>query len=242
MKPYYEQDGITIYNGNCLDIMPSLAPVELIATDPPYGVAKTEWDGMPEWEILLAGLGERIKSCITEEGVAIVFCATRFLDKTIRYMGLPYRWLFIWHCSNNMIPGDIGFAKYTAAPIFSNRKSVFVNAQDLRHYPAGTAELKNNGHPTPKPVEIMAYLISHFCKEGGSVLDPCSGSGSTLVAAKRCGRKAIGIEINSKYCDLAIARLSQTELFGIAPAENAEAGSTSANTGSMPCQQLAVDF
>ena len=65
----------------------------------------------------------------------------------------------------------------------------------------------------PKPVEIMEYLISHFCKVGGSVLDPCFGSGSTLVAAKHLGRKAIGIEINSEYCDMAIARLQQTELF-----------------------------
>src|SRR5690606_33982970 len=66
-----------------------------------------------------------------------------------------------------------------------------------------------NGHPTPKPIPLMAELVSASTRPGDLVLDPFAGSGSVLIAAKNLGRRAIGIEIEERYCELAAERLSQ---------------------------------
>ena len=68
-------------------------------------------------------------------------------------------------------------------------------------------------HPTQKPVALFEYLIKTYTNEGDLVLDNCMGSGTTLVAAKMLGRKAVGIEISEKYCEIAKKRLAQEVLF-----------------------------
>ena len=73
---------------------------------------------------------------------------------------------------------------------------------------------ENGAHPTQKPVGLVAKLIRLFGDEGGTVLDPFAGSGTSLLAARDCGCKAIGIEREEKYCEIAARRLSQGVLFG----------------------------
>jgi site-specific DNA-methyltransferase (adenine-specific) len=69
-------------------------------------------------------------------------------------------------------------------------------------------------HPTPKPIELACHFIGLHTKPGQLVLDPFAGHGSTLEAAKLCGRRAIGIEIEERYCEIAANRLAQGVLFG----------------------------
>lgn len=206
-KPYYEDDAVTIYHADCRDILPYLPKVDLVLTDPPYGVKKTEWDGNDYWHQMLLILSDNLN---TLTDTAILFCATRYIGETIKMINLPYRWQFIAYSPNNMIPGDIGFAKYTSALIFSLKKSIHSNAQDLREYMAGTNELNCIDHPTPKPLSCLAYLTEHFSRPSDTILDPFLGSGTTAFAAKKLGRKCIGIEIEEKYCENAAKRCSQT--------------------------------
>lgn len=69
------------------------------------------------------------------------------------------------------------------------------------------------GHPCPRPLNTVMYIVENYSVSRETILDPFAGSGTTLVAAKRLGRKAIGIEISEKYCRIAIDRLRQRELF-----------------------------
>lgn len=84
------------------------------------------------------------------------------------------------------------------------------NRPDLR-YPSSVQQFNRERglHPTQKPVDLMAYMIRTYTNAGELVLDICMGSGTTLVAAKRTGRRALGIEINEKYCEIAANRASQ---------------------------------
>jgi site-specific DNA-methyltransferase (adenine-specific) len=67
-------------------------------------------------------------------------------------------------------------------------------------------------HPTEKPVSLLRYLVEKHSPDAGLVLDPFMGAGSTLVAAKRCGRRSIGVELNEHYCEIAAKRLEQEVL------------------------------
>jgi site-specific DNA-methyltransferase (adenine-specific) len=185
--------------------------IDLVLTDPPYGVNKAEWDKYLDWKMTLKLCGEYIDKKIKENGVLICFTSTRFLADTLTFFKTAYRWQFIWYASNNMIPGDIGFAKYTSALIFSNAKSIHHNLQDLKEYPAGTNELKENFHPTPKPLLIIQYLIDGFTKEGDLILDPFSGSGTTAIACHKMNRRFICIEKEKKYVDLSRQRLKDEQ-------------------------------
>ena len=194
---------------DCLEGMKQIEDksIDLILTDPPYGVDK---EGIANDKTLWA-YELNYKRVLKNSGVLIIFTSTKYLKKVLNLINLPYKWQFIWYCSNNMIAGGMGFAKYTSALIFSEG-NIFRNAQDCREYPAGTNELKNINHPTPKPTKIIRYLLEKYSEEDELVLDPFMGSGTTAVACKQLNRNFIGFEINQEYVDIANKRLAQETL------------------------------
>lgn len=206
IEPYYDQDGITIYHGDCSEILPALAPVELIVTDPPYGIGYEYGDGTDDspdkhWSWFLP-----ILEMMREASPQVVFTHRQ---EAIWHLPKPDH-LAVWHKPFNLTYSIKGWqAKWE--PIFIYGGVVTKMASGAKR-PSSTDSWAYNttpniyGHPATKPVELMREIISTF---SGVVCDPFMGSGTTLRAAKDLGRRAIGIEINKDYCDIAIERLRQ---------------------------------
>lgn len=210
MKPYYDHAGITIYLGDCRDILPQLPKVDLVLTDPPYGLKQDarriasrgkgsevidygpfEWDSEPATR-------EEIEACL--------HAATKTIIWGGNYFHLPpsRAWL-VWDKINS---GD-----------FADCELAWTNLQMsvrlFRHMWNGMLRESERDtkrvHPTQKPIALMKWCL-RFAPDAQVILDPFMGSGTTLRAAKDLGRKAIGIEIEEKYCEIAVRRLSQEVL------------------------------
>jgi site-specific DNA-methyltransferase (adenine-specific) len=205
--PYFEdrEHGITLYCGDCREILPLLPDGECDAcvTDPPYGVKIACWDNeMPPQSIL--------DECLSvATGTVIWFGAASMVLEFAKYEPRPDR-LIIWSPRFTLLKIAKNGLAYRWHPIALWRDyKQSVISWDILDDPTECG----NGweHPATKPIALMSKLVSAWSVK--SVLDPFCGSGTTLVAAKQLGRKAIGIEISEKYCKIAVDRLRQMELF-----------------------------
>lgn len=205
VKPYYEEPGITIYNADCRDILPHLEPVDLVLTDPPYGMnfqsnyRHIKHEGIfgdNELPIEVIKVLAKIPN-----NASYIFCRWDNLSQMP-----PPKSVLAW-VKNNWSMGDLEHEhgrQWEAICFYQLVGHKFIKRiPDVIH----NDRTGNNLHPTEKPVDLMMRLIS--CNEGDIILDPFMGSGTTLRAAKDLGRKAIGIEIEEKYCEIAVKRLQQ---------------------------------
>jgi hypothetical protein len=202
VKPYYERDGIVIYHGDCRDILPTLGPVDLVLTDPPYGVGKAEWDDafLLDWLPLAAR--------VAGNALAIMPGISNLLRLPETIDGLEYKWTLSVHVINAIVRGAVGFGNWIPCVVYVREGgSIYTCNQD-----AGEIAIRGTmpDHPCPKPYDAMRWLVQRL--PGDLILDPFMGSGTTLRAAKDLGRKAIGIEIEEKYCEIAVKRLAQEVL------------------------------
>ena len=191
-KPYYQDSAVTIYHGDCREVLPYLPSVELVLTDPPYpnnaghfveGIAAANEFlskyQCPHWRV--------------------------FWDEMSRPpVPLPLVAIHIWHRTNTNRPDNY-------EPIYEFNSDGAKRAS--RVYPfcvifPGLTGINATGHPTEKNEK----LISALCGKAEHILDPFMGSGTTLRAAKNLNRKAVGIEINERYCEIAANRMCQEVL------------------------------
>lgn len=200
MKAYYQDNFCTIYHGDCREILPSLPRVDLVLTDPPYGVDKAAWDTvLPMDRLHLAALKA------DTVGVMPGICNLPLMPE---YLGaLHYRWTLSVRISNGMTRSPVGFGNWIACMIYSNSESIHSTSQDATEI-AITGEKVN--HPCPKPLAAMKWLLSRF--EAATILDPFAGSGTTLRAAKDLGKVSIGIEKEEVHCETIAKRLAQEVL------------------------------
>ena len=217
MKPYYEEKGITIYNCDCRELLPQLGPVDLVLTDPPYGIniaAKPNVGGTER--IKRGGFGnvrpsvfeisDWDKEAPSKETLTQVISASeRAIIWGGNYFGLPGTsgWL-VWDKDNagthfadcelawTNLPGAVRKFKWRWNGMLQEN----MGRKDFRQ------------HPTQKPVALMKWCIQQ-AGQPQTILDPFLGSGTTLRAAKDLGLSAIGIEIEEKYCEIAAERLRQ---------------------------------
>jgi DNA modification methylase len=208
MTPYYADDLVTIYHGDCREWMPE---ADVLVTDPPYGMGYQSNFALTGPSRPIAGDGDTT----LRDWLLSVWTGPALVFGTWRVPRPPCDQLLVWDkgdtpgMGNLTIPwGPSHEEVYVIGSGFSGRRSGSV----LRVRGYGAMADARPDHPTPKPVALMAQLIEKC--PSGTILDPFMGSGTTLVAAKSLGRKAIGIEIEERYCEIAAQRCSQ-EVLGL---------------------------
>ena len=210
VKPYYDHGGITIYHGDCREILPTLPPVDLVLTDPPYGM---DWHGhglsTQTWNGLQNDDGDLdLRPILNMPCEVVAFGANCYPEQ------LPHRGR--WICWDKRVVESAD--KMLGSPFelaWRNIDHGYDTMVRLQHGGVVNADggKQKRVHPTQKPVGLMARIIHLYPKTSETILDPFMGSGTTLRAAKDLGRKAIGIEIEEKYCEIAAKRLAQEVLF-----------------------------
>lgn len=218
MKPYYQDDATTIFHGDCREILPSLPKVDLVLTDPPYGIGAdknlraNKQHGKAAAPSRDYGAGQW--DSVTPEPWVLQMIMARAKWQIIwggNYFGLQgSRGWLVWDKDNS----DNGYADCELA--WTNLDKA---VRKIRYRWAGMlqenmADKEPRFHPTQKPVPVMTWAIGHAPDDCQTILDPFMGSGTTLRAAKDLGRKAIGIEIEEKYCEIAAKRMAQ-EVFAL---------------------------
>lgn len=224
MTPYYDHGGITIYHGDCREVLAAVEiQADLLCTDPPYGIGASrkehygdgvkvhrtgfgagkkiakrdygdsEWDDAPPDAALVELIRSRARHHIIFGG---------------NYFPLPPSkcWL-VW----DKLRGNTDFADCELAWTNLNR-AVRRIAYKWNGFLVDPSSTDVRVHPTQKPLAVMRWAIQQAPDDCGLVFDPFMGSGTTLVAAKELGRRAIGIELDERYCEFAAQRLAQEVL------------------------------
>ena len=218
LKPYYDDgNGIVIYHGDCREILPHLEPVDLVLTDPPYGVELGSKANNGRERIAytrLADNDETINEVVALLSMVIVrtkrMVLTPGVKNMLRYPTPTHIGSFYYPAASGCNPW--GFSCWQ--PIYFYGKDPYGGKGSRPDSYSSTEAAEQNGHPCPKPIGQWSWLMARTSLEGETILDPFMGSGTTLRAAKDLGRKAIGIEIEEKYCEIAANRLRQ-EVLGL---------------------------
>ena len=214
MNPYYQDANVTLYHGDCREI-DAWESAHLLLTDPPYGIA---WN-QGRWSRKLG------RAVVEHEGIANDH-DTAARDYVVGQWGQikpafifgalniapPYgtRQTLIWRKANDAgVFGSIAGWRRDCEAIYmlGNWPGASPARSSIIATSVGTKTYINGGHPHTKPTPLLELLLSHA--PGGLVADPFAGSGSTLVAARNLGRKAIGVELEERYCELIARRLDQ---------------------------------
>lgn len=205
MKPYYDEGGITIYNGDCRQFREWLQ-ADVMVSDPPYGMAYQSG-----WKESSNVAGDR-STVARDEALALWGHKPAILFgrwSVARPEGT--RMVLYWDKGDWPGMGDLQL------PWGPSTEEIYILGHGFIGKRAGQIvpchkRITDGHHPTEKPVELMKEILAHC--PAGTVADPFMGSGSTLVAAKFMGRRAIGVEVEEKYCEIAARRLAQGVLFG----------------------------
>lgn len=220
LKPYYEEPGITMYHGDCRDVLPALGTVDAVISDAPYGVnfdygtgyhdrrnnhAQWLWPIIEEAERhIVSGYmaifqpsmrAREWVSCFPREW-SLIACPKSFGQIHRSHVIRMTDYVLYWNV------GEV----VRWQPSSGIQRDWFLSKAVVPH--------RHNPllHPCSRPIDTMTYLVDLLCRPRGQVLDCFMGAGTTLLAAKTLGRQAIGIEIEERFCEMAVKRLCQAVL------------------------------
>lgn len=222
--PYYDSDDITVYHGNALEIIPQLPQVDLIVTDPPYRCisgGNTKNPNRPSGilsindgkvfkhnDISTADYAGLFYSVLSDPSHCYLMINNLNLEDALRDFreaGFGFHNMLPWF-KGSATPSRWYMKNVEPILFFRKGKAFPINdcgSTSLLQHPNPRKKL----HPTQKPVQLMCEMIRNSSYVGQTVLDPFSGSGSTLMAARQLNRKAIGIELDEAYCEVIADRL-----------------------------------
>jgi DNA modification methylase len=226
VTPYYEQDGIVIYHGDCRDVLPELtARVDVVLTDPPFFMPATHYQSRVQYQrawadtsILATFWAVIVDACLPHlkpTGHFIAFCNGDSYPVFYPEMYRRFDFLkcLVWD-KGHVGLGRVWRNQHELAIAGRWNTSEFNDDGKLRAdiFQFKATASADREHPVEKPTLMLSWLLAAVAPPGGLVLDPFMGSGSTLEAAKRCGVRGIGIEAEERYCEIAARRLSQDVL------------------------------
>lgn len=222
MTPYYDQDGITLYLGDCREVTGWLK-ADVLVTDPPYGL---KWD-VPSYNGGKGHPGIANDSDASARDAVLRLWGTRpsvVFGSPVAPMPLGVKQVLVWQKPPDTgIFGCVGGFRRDWEAVYllgrwpgskAERTSVLRSAAPslVSIVAARYPNYRGTGHPHTKPLDLMSGLVT-ACPPG-VVADPFAGSGSTLLAARSSGRRAIGVEVDERYCEIIASRLAQGDLFG----------------------------
>jgi adenine-specific DNA-methyltransferase len=223
MKPYFERDGITLFHGDCQDVLRGMdsESVDFVLTDPPYlvsyrpstykvrwpkfkGVIKGDSDG--RW---LAPVFSDVWRVLVNDSLCLSFYGWPHADAFLTVWKLVgFRPVSQIVCVKNGIGlGYFSRAQHEAAYLLAKGKSqkpakAMSDVLDWRR-------VIDSDHQNQKPLAMISRLVAAYAPEKSLIVDPFSGSGTTLLAARNLGHRAIGVEVEERYCEITAKRLSQ---------------------------------
>ena len=258
-KAYTESD-FELHKADCLKVYSSISDgeIDLLLTDPPYGMTRNGWD-TKDFRDMLSETWSHWNRIVKPNGAVVVMAASPF-DKIMATSNLSsFKYEWIWnknkatgHLNSKRLPMKAHenlLVFYRHAPIYNPQRTlghapsnavnpeIIPEPDQLRNYghhnclgnPGGNTDrlprtiinipvINNDNddkwHPTQKPMKLMELMIRTYTNEGQKVLDPFMGSGSTGLAALKCGRKFVGIEKNADYFKQTQAVFHQSKLGG----------------------------
>jgi site-specific DNA-methyltransferase (adenine-specific) len=218
-------EGVTLYLGDCREILPSLGKVDAVVTDPPYGVGlETKTSDYRDSRYFDSGESLRASKLYRDDAVHVrglirdvVPIMLRLADRALIFSGPAMLWAYPEPASIGSVftpngAGRTAWGFQCTHPVLFYGKDPYL--QDGRGgRPNSHRDEQPNtekiDHPCPKPVAWMRWAIGRASRIGETILDPFMGSGTTGVAAVKLGRRFIGIEIEPKYFDIAYRRISE---------------------------------
>lgn len=242
-KPFYDEDGITIYHGDCREILPQLEPesITLLWTDPPYGHGNMDGDlqsarvgvkgARQEDAIPIANDSAEDMRIVVDAALSLAVPLLRsdcccccccccggprptfaWLAERMDQSGLSFFHSIIWDKTARGPGMGWRFRRDHEMIMVAHRKGGRLAWSDREVAVSNIVRERppqDRVHPNEKPIDMVGRFIRLTTDEEDTVLDPFMGSGTTMRAAKDLGRKAIGIEIEEKYCEIAVKRLAQ---------------------------------
>ena len=234
-EPYYQDESVTLYHGDCLEILNGLPneSVDAVVTDPPYASgARTEagksssgamvrglrWSAKPitndqmtstgfVW--LLREVSSASRHALVDGGTFAAFIDWRQwpnLVGAVESTNMRVNGMVVWDKESYGLGN--GFRSQHELVLYASKGVPAVHDRSTGNV-LRAKRVPNDDHPSPKPVSLMEEIVRVCAPDGGLVVDPFAGGGATLLAARNLGRRCIGIEIEERYCEVIANRLAQ---------------------------------